>query len=234
MLNLTFSSLLLFLCACTSLNAQDIKAEIGLLDEVYIFDGAIDELYNTKYILPSKVEVASTLKNSAGRYQKSHLLDNDYKTAWVEGVEGDGIGQKIRFFFEGNSVPDVISIVPGYMISEKTWYKNNRVTKFKIRILTADNSEEPNEFIAEFVITIPKDSKGNVKPNAYSVNISPAYLHNMLASDFGIIELEILEVDSKNATYEDTCISEIAFYTRGDTIIKSKNRVEEYERTKAR
>ena len=225
--------LIILLLSFDSLKSQtyefNFEAEKGLLNEIYIFNGVFYELYKTEMLRPSEIKVSSTLKSKSGRYQKSHLLDNKLKTAWVEGVKGNGIGQKIRFTFENNNAPDVISFVPGYMSSKETWYKNNRVSEFKVRVLTADNSEEPNETIDEFTVTMPKDSKGKVDFNTYSVNISSVYLQNMTAEFFGIIEIEILEVDSKDAVYEDTCISEITFYIH-DEVMKSQISIEEYQK----
>ncbi|MCD4792162.1 MAG: hypothetical protein K8R54_02940 [Bacteroidales bacterium] len=155
--------LIILLLSFDSLKSQthefNFDAETGLIDKIYIFNGVFYELYKIEMLRPSEIKVSSTLKSNAGRYQKSHLLDNNIKTAWVEGVKGHGIGQKIRFTFEKNNAPDVISFVPGYMISKETRYKNNRVSKFKARILTADNSYEPNETIDEFTVTIPEKSE---------------------------------------------------------------------------
>ena len=116
------------------------------------------------------------------------------------------------------------------MKSEETWYKNNRVSKFKVNILTTENSHEPNESIAVIIVTIPKDSKGRVNPKTYSVNISSIYLQNMIAEQFGAVEIEILEVDSEGAAYDDTCISEIGFYRHDPTKMKQELSYEEYQK----
>lgn len=224
------SILLLFLLSGNLLKAQDYEnVKVGLLDIIYVFNGVFYELYEIKPLNFTNVEVSSTLNSNSGRYQKAHLSDKNPKTAWVEGVKGNGIGQKIRFTFENSSPPDVISFIPGYMKSEETWYKNNRVSKFKVTILTAENSHEPNEFIGEITVSIPKDSKSKVNPDTYSVNISSIYLQNMASEFFGTVEIEILEVDSKDACYEDTCISEISFYIADKSKSKGKISYEEYQ-----
>ena len=63
------------------------------------------------------------------------LMANDfsYKTAWVEGVDGSGIGEYIAYTFENHS-PRVTEIIisNGYMKSDSSWSQNNRVKQLKL------------------------------------------------------------------------------------------------------
>ena len=214
-----------------TLTAQDffIKAKIGPIDEIEVFNGAFYEIYKPKPLYPSSISVSSTLAHTSNRYKKEHLIDQNPKTAWVEGIKGNGINEKIRFIFK-NSIapPDVISFIPGYMRSEKKWFKNNRISKIKVSILT--HPIEGNELIGSVTLTIPKDSTGRILPEIYSVNLNYIYLQNMLVSEFGVVEIEILEVDSIDSKYEDTCISEVHFFIT-DKIIKQMS-IKDYEKRK--
>lgn len=220
---------MVFSSSVVLLNAQNPKTmKENVPGEIYIFDGVYYELFPIYELKPLNVKVSSTLYSKTGRYNKTHLTDNNPSTAWVEGVKGKGIGQKIRFTFDNSALPDLFSIIPGYKKSDKTWYNNNRVSKLKLTILSSEDSFEPNEIIGEFILTIPKASDGKIKPGEYSVNISSIYLQNMLADEFGAVEAEILEVDSKGAVYDDTCISEIRFYYSDKNDSKGNISVEEY------
>ncbi len=229
--NFFIPAIILLLFSGNLLKAQEQKTmKVGLLKEIFVCNGVSYDLYKIKPMNPAEVKVSSTLSSKSGIYRKSHLIDKNLKTSWVEGVKGNGISQKIRFTFENSTPPDVISFVPGYMKSKETWFKNNRVSKFKVTILTAENSHEPNEHIGEFILSVPKGSSGKVNPGVYSVNISSIYLQNMAAEEFGTVEIEILEVDSKDAVYDDTCISEIGFYFSDNTKSIGNISIEEYQK----
>jgi hypothetical protein len=42
------------------------------------------------------------------------LIDNNYKTAWVEGVQGDGIGEVVKLTFEKETEVWHIQLFNGY------------------------------------------------------------------------------------------------------------------------
>ncbi|AUP80729.1 NADase-type glycan-binding domain-containing protein [Flavivirga eckloniae] len=213
------------------LNAQDFVAKIGFMEEVHIFDGAFYEVYKTIPLKPKKVDVSSSLKSNTNKYKKANLLDKDPKTAWVEGVKGNGIGEKIRFSFDMGTHPDVITFTPGYFNTEDTWYKNNRVSKFKIKFLTIEDDAYSRELLGEIIVSIPKEPTINsIVPNIYSVNVSSIFFQNMPAEEFEIVEFEIIDVDSTNAKYNDTCISEIGFYQHDDTKMIKTISYKDYEK----
>ena len=60
-------------------------------------------------------------------YEPEKTLDGSMMTAWVEGAEGPGIGEWIRFDFDKEVKLRRIFIAPGYFKSEQIWQKNNRV-----------------------------------------------------------------------------------------------------------
>ena len=50
--------------------------------------------------------------NEFGEYGAHNLCDKDFSTAWVEGVEGNGIGESINIGI-GNELKDYIFFVNG-------------------------------------------------------------------------------------------------------------------------
>lgn len=72
--------------------------------------------------------------------QKSH--DFDYKTAWVEGESGYGIGEWISYTFDYSETPDLgeglgvnkLLIANGYKKSRGLWEANSRIKKMKMYV----------------------------------------------------------------------------------------------------
>ena len=150
-----------------------------------------------------KVKTSSHLESQGDNsYEGNNISDFSYKTAWVEGKKGYGIGEFIEFSF----VPEhpritTIKIANGYVKSRKSWKNNSRVKKLKIFI---------NDSIYGII---------NLK-DVYS--LQSIYLKNPVGypprDDFENfqsipnwkIKFEILEV-YKGDKYDDTVISEIFF-----------------------
>ncbi len=68
-------------------------------------------------------------------YEPKNVSDHTYKTAWIEGVEGYGIGEYITFELP-RSHPRIttIKIANGYTKTEKTWRENSRVKRLCIDV----------------------------------------------------------------------------------------------------
>ena len=78
--------------------------------------------------------VASSSLSSQGSatYKVSNVCDFNHETAWVEGVQGHGIGQWIKFQgVRGNEIY-AINILNGYVKSDKAWSENSRVKRLKV------------------------------------------------------------------------------------------------------
>jgi hypothetical protein len=75
-----------------------------------------------------KATASSTRTALAGNtYEPGNVLDGRLMTAWMEGVEGAGIGEWIRCDFSREVTLQRISIAPGYFKSPQIWARNNRV-----------------------------------------------------------------------------------------------------------
>ncbi len=63
----------------------------------------------------------------ANTYYPSNTMDGKRGTAWIEGVDGPGIGEWIRFDFDREIDLHRILIQPGYFKSPYIWAQNNRL-----------------------------------------------------------------------------------------------------------
>lgn len=176
------------------------------LKKIEVFDGELNVPRDLK-----KIEALSqTASSEQNKYPLSNLVDGKDNTAWVEAEEGSGVNTSLTFQFPlGENQPDVIKIVPGYLKSESLWFANQRVSKIRIRFLKGD--EEKREVIEETIVVLQKEN-GSIPPKAQYIQLHPLYLQHMGFLDFQYLEITLLEIDEQGAKYQDTCISEIAFY----------------------
>ncbi|MBW1294270.1 NADase-type glycan-binding domain-containing protein [Aquimarina litoralis] len=217
---------------CQSSFSQNIKISKDSLVTITENNGAGYDKYSLRPLVVKQCLVSSFLKTKMYNYKAENLIDANDQTAWVEGKNDNGIAEVIRITFDKNKggLPYVIRIVPGYLKSEATWNQNNRVATINIRSIGI------NEYHKEYVIDewknvrLRKDSLTKVPMSAQYIDISQNYIQHMGYDDFIALELEIMEVDSIDAIYSDTCISELSFYTV-DTLLKYYT-YEEYEKLK--
>jgi len=81
------------------------------------------------------VTTSSTLKPQAGNnYAPKNAVDGNDKTAWAEGVKGDGIGESIMITFEGPQKIGTIYVKNGYGTTSTRWKQNNRIKKANIQM----------------------------------------------------------------------------------------------------
>ncbi len=91
-------------------------------------------------VIIKNVEASSWLKDKADDlYDPWKAADGEYNTAWVEGVEGSGVGEWIKFTFSEHwkakrKDTDIkwisrVSIINGLAASRSLYYANNRVKR---------------------------------------------------------------------------------------------------------
>lgn len=152
----------------------------------------------TRYV--NAIKASSTLIEGENVYSVANLVDENIKTAWVEGKEGSGIGEwvKINFgdifanisgynFTEGRDI-NSINIINGYAKNETIYYANNRVKKLEISF------NDGTSFVTELKDGILEQQKIEL-PEPKKVSS---------------VKFTILDV-YQGSKYDDTCISEIAF-----------------------
>lgn len=151
---------------------------------------------------PKEVTASSYLK-SQGKvsYLPENAHDLDYKNAWIEGVDGYGIGEFLTYTFSAGA-PRITEIifVNGYVKSEAAYRNNSRVKKLKVYL-----NNEP------FAIITLEDKITNQGFKFEPIGIDDRDNHELLNSmpDW-TLKFEILEV-YEGLKYDDVAISEIYF-----------------------
>jgi hypothetical protein len=79
---------------------------------------------------PLKITPSSSsnrLAVQSNTYYPANAIDGKRSTAWIEGVDGPGLGEWIRFDFDREINLHRILIQPGYFKSPAIWAQNNRL-----------------------------------------------------------------------------------------------------------
>ncbi|MFK7774998.1 MAG: hypothetical protein AB8F94_22855 [Saprospiraceae bacterium] len=88
-----------------------------------------------RLIPPRKVDgriLTSSTLQSASKYSSTNLFDNQKESAWVEGVDGNGINEKITFeVFQAVNI-DAVQIWNGYQRSPSVYKTNARLKGFSL------------------------------------------------------------------------------------------------------
>lgn len=169
-----------------------------------------------------KISASSTAK---GSYQVENLLDQNTSTAWVEGKEGQGIGEWVEIEFEAYSNIKALFLANGYLKSENTLFQNSMVKKLKLDLvlLKGSTKKKYSKIIdirklsdyKRLALPLPPASKQEfsgfheLSKDYRTVLFSPDdvdYLYSIQK-----VKLTILEVHP-GTKYEDTCISEICAF----------------------
>ena len=85
---------------------------------------------NTQDMGPLRITASASsmrLAVQANTYYASNAIDGKRSTAWIEGVDGPGIGEWIRFDFDREINLHRILVQPGYFKSPSVWAQNNRL-----------------------------------------------------------------------------------------------------------
>jgi hypothetical protein len=73
-----------------------------------------------------KVSSSSQLKSDTISYSADNVFDNSYKTAWVEGASGHGVGESIVIEIPADIPITNLVFVGGFARSEELWKENSR------------------------------------------------------------------------------------------------------------
>jgi hypothetical protein len=79
---------------------------------------------------PLKITASASsvrLAVQANTYYPANAMDGKRSTAWIEGVDGPGLGEWIRFDFDREIDLHRVVIQPGYFKSPQIWAENNRI-----------------------------------------------------------------------------------------------------------
>ena len=93
---------------------------------------------------PLKITASSSSNRmavQANTYYPSNAIDGKRSTAWIEGVDGPGLGEWIRFDFDREINLHRILIQPGYFKSPYIWAQNNRLATVKAQFSDGSSRE---------------------------------------------------------------------------------------------
>lgn len=155
------------------------------------------DLHCSPYTCGAENVVASSALSAQGStaYSITNINDWNHETAWVEGVEGYGIGQWIEFQdVWADGVITAISILNGYVKNDKAWSENSRVK----RLLVYLNG-------SPIGILMLEDSR-----SLQAFSIGDLLGDDVYISYISKLRLEILDV-YPGTKYQDTVISEVYF-----------------------
>ncbi len=153
-------------------------------------------------------ESLAAYDNWSCRYSAYSIVDNDPATAWVEGAEGDGIGEVVVVHVKKNQP---LAIWAGLGASGSLFKANNRPRKIRVYVFQAGR-ERGREAYQSGTTYIRLLLLGRHEVELKDVNgYQPLPLpKHTLRKDRGeaFIAIEILSV-YPGSKYRDTCISEV-------------------------
>lgn len=225
-----FLSLLLILCSFAS------PTETGATSK-YLKE--MDLLNYWGRLFNSSSELGGGDPAKIDKYAIGHIIDKNISTAWVEGVEGDGVGEYILI-----ATPEhtrTINIFTGYGKSLSLFHKNNRPKKIKLSYFLGIENAFPGQYYSYYKarkfendITITLKDTFTVQNFVFPFNSKKKLIafKEKCLGDFNpseyrkgmpappkppgvkwILKIEILDV-YKGSKWQDTCISEIFFNDR--------------------
>ncbi len=122
-------------------------------------------------------------------YSPAMVLDQDFSTSWVEGVQGHGVDEWIELEFPSEVVINTLGIVPGYARNEDIYFKNNRVKDFELEF--SDGTRLPFNIADQYGMQFVEfPSK---KTDSLKLTIKYVYL---------------------GSKYDDTCIAEMDIWAQ--------------------
>jgi hypothetical protein len=194
------------------------EGRANLLNEM-LENGGIS--INSKWFDPEvKYPLATTFlvdKKDPFRYCEKKAFDGNLETSWVEGLKGDGIGEKIAFtpldFIRGMEITS-ISVVPGFGVG-KYFRRNNRIKQAILSVyptgvyaVQGDISYPIGDIIYRTTLTFDDV----MRFHEFALEI-PKYEENMVLAGEVLFVLEIKEV-YPGTDWKDTCIAEIELKDR--------------------
>jgi len=195
--------------------------------EFSYMERCFDDIIASKF----KKIIASSFLIEKGKprdyYAPEKAFDNDINTAWVEGVEGDGIGEYIVFpiniegsRYDQNDPKIDMKITNGYAKNDKLFFMNNRIKKFIFEVYEApitfiSNAETGdysfqrlNKVIKTFETIINlKDSRVE---QIFTFTIKLKHVPAKKEKIYGLIGKIIINDVYPGLKIKDTCISEIS------------------------
>ena len=171
-------------------NEEYQNRETDVLAESDKIQYEVSSVLQTSFSMSNVTYVSST--SSLSEYNMTHsperVIDGDLSTAWVEGADGQGIGEAITLYFDKQYLIRGADIRAGYQKSSSLYDKNSRPEKVRITF--------GNEFSEVYTL---QDINGEQEIVFYEPVIT----------DHITFTIESVYAGSR---YKDTVISEISVY----------------------
>lgn len=159
-----------------------------------------------------------------GFYDRNKLFDKELSTAWVEGANGDGIGEYILlqvyedgflgeeyFTIKDKKIRILLTINNSFCKNYNLYCKNNRVKKAKITIYDMSLRVGQNETVVdddpEVVFSNSISLEDQMEEQIIPIDFFLKKNHTTSTPEI-ILKFEIIDV-YKGSVYEDTAISEL-------------------------
>ncbi len=183
-------------CEMTSSQVVSENTSAGFSE--IVFEGSEDVLdIKAPKKIKASIEASSTLE-PATAYNVANLFDSRSEFAWVDGVEGDGVGESFTVNFEKEVWVDAIIIKNGYQRSQKHFNENTRAKKITLKTETGTES-----------LSI-KDEMG-------AVTIDLSQMHKSKSYTFTIDEVYA------GTKYKDLAISDLVFLSKKMVVAPDNN-----------
>ena len=155
----------------------------------------IDENISNAIIKKVKASYAlDSMTDNNGKtatYDPENAIDGDYRTAWVEGADGAGIGSWIELDFDGVHKINGIEISNGYKKEEGLYHRNLRIKK--VRIYDSDGNSKVYTLHDQFVGTDRIDFDEPLETSSLRLEIVSVY-------------------KDKQTKHMDTCLTDLSIY----------------------
>ena len=134
---------------------------------------------------------ASSILDYSVAYETLNMFDNNLSTAWVEGIEGNGEGERIFIsVLEPDYSVSGISLINGYTKSETLYYQNARLKSATVTITTDSGVYQIDITLEDDVLDYQTVDFGQTFKNVKTVEV-------------------VIGETYEGAKYEDLCISEL-------------------------
>ncbi len=185
----------------------------------YIVSGLeeIDENLVEIKVPVSSIDSSSYLKVKSkdnSTYAPENTLDGNMRTAWVEGVSGDGVNESITYRFDDEYDISKIVVYNGFLKTKYRYTINGKPTKVQIIFENGEAIEKELEVI--------HPGEADVEFSTDELTPTVITLDSPIRTNRVTIKIRGVETGTK---YEDTAISEVEIYGLVD-----KERAEELDK----
>lgn len=201
---------------------KNVDHDLNLANDIIfsydISDYLMSSYFDSKRIAQeyiTSLKASSTLpREKTWDYDVDNLFDNNFKTVWVEGADGNGIGDYIEIELKDFRV-SYIGIINGHNHSEKLYKENSRAKEIKCELFV--NTDKGNTRFPDGIITstikllnLDFEKINNNNYSKYTQEIADMGDWSIHVDKIRITILSAYDGD----LFEDLCLSELIILGR--------------------